>query len=318
MTKPSLLTQQYFLGIDGGGTKCKAVLTDNNLNVLGIGLAGSGNVYFGVEKALNEVMNAAQIALDEANIPNLVLSDIIAGIGLAGVNLPSLYQQVLSQPFPFKTLCLTTDLAIANLGAHQGNDGALIILGTGSCGFSSYKNENLIIGGHGFPHGDIASGAWLGFKAVEKVLLALEGMLENTLLTKLILQHYKVKTALALVEKISGQSSCFYGELASLVIQAAQQNDSVAVAIQQEAITYVERLAKRLLLNPAQPLAFIGGISGALIPLLSAKIQSRIQKAKQPPEIGAVLFAQQNIAQKKFTQQQITEQETASKENANV
>lgn len=298
MTNPSFSSTQYYLGIDGGGTKCKAVLTDSKLNVLGVGLAGAGNVFYGLEAALREIIKAAQAAINAANIPNLSLNDTTAGLGLAGVNLPHLYQQVVNANLPFKKCYLTTDLAIANLGAHQGNDGALIILGTGSCGISCHQDKTLLIGGHGFPHGDIASGAWLGFKAIEKVLLALEGMLEPTLLTQLITRHFSITTPLALVAKVSNQPSSFYGELAPLVIQAAKQNDAVALAIQDEAIMYIERLADKLLLQAQQPLAFIGGVAPALVPLLNSSIQARIQPTKQPPEIGAVLFAQQARANK--------------------
>lgn len=298
MTKPSFSSAQYYIGIDGGGTKCKAVLTDNELNVLGVGLAGSGNAFYGLDNALQEIVKAAQNAVNMSKIPHLLLSDITAGLGLAGVNLPHLYQQVANAHLPFKAFHLTTDLAIANLGAHQGNDGALIILGTGSCGISCYQNKTLVVGGHGFPHGDVASGAWLGFKAIENVLLALDGMLVPTLLTELITQHFSITTPLALVAKVSNQPSSFYGELAPLVMQAAQQNDDVALTIQNEAIKYIELLADRLLLHPQQPLAVIGGVAPALVPLLQSSIQARIQSTKQPPEIGAVLFAQQASANK--------------------
>ena len=63
----------------------------------------------------------------------MMLKQVVAGLGLAGVNLPGLYQKINEWHHPFKEMFLTTDLHTACIGAHKGADGAVIITGTGSC-----------------------------------------------------------------------------------------------------------------------------------------------------------------------------------------
>lgn len=83
-----------FLGVDGGGTKCRAVLVDSNNTVLGVGEGGPANPYHGVERTYESIMNATDIALRNAGLTPKHKANIVAGLGLAGVHLPSLFQIV--------------------------------------------------------------------------------------------------------------------------------------------------------------------------------------------------------------------------------
>ncbi|MFT5296315.1 MAG: glucosamine kinase, partial [Colwellia sp.] len=125
---------EIFLGIDGGGSKCKAILMSNDNKILGTGIAGPANPLHGYEQAINSIAESAKLALKNAGIDESELGNIIAGVGLAGVNLPVLFEQMSNWQHPFKKMYLATDLLIACLGAHDGKDGAVMITGTGSCG----------------------------------------------------------------------------------------------------------------------------------------------------------------------------------------
>ncbi|MFT8229552.1 ATPase, partial [Salmonella enterica subsp. enterica serovar Enteritidis] len=61
--------------------------------------------------------------------------------------------------FPFANIQFTSDAMIANLGAHMGGDGAILILGTGSVGLVKRGEDSFSIGGYGFPISDEGSGA---------------------------------------------------------------------------------------------------------------------------------------------------------------
>jgi glucosamine kinase len=122
----------FFLGIDGGGTKCKARLEDAHGNLLAEAIVGPANAARNLTSSVKAVLQASEKAIAKSNINGLSLTQIHAGIGLAGINLPHVKQAFLKQSLPFSSWHITTDLHIACLGAHLGQDGAIVIVGTGS------------------------------------------------------------------------------------------------------------------------------------------------------------------------------------------
>lgn len=290
----------YFMGIDGGGSKCKAILVDQNNTILGEGLSGSANPRFGFQQAMNAIEQAASQALHHANIKQLSLNAITAGIGLAGINLPHYYQQVLNWPHPFLACHLTTDLHIACIGAHQGQDGAVIIIGTGSCGFSIYQGNKVELGGYGFPHGDKGSGAWLGLQAISHTLNAMDGIAEKTLLQDQLLTHFHVNNAIDLSETISEASPAIFASLAPIIFNCADQGDTTAIKIIETGADYIDRLAKKLIKQEQQPLAFVGGLTQLYLPWLSPSTLANMRDSKASCEMGAIFWAREQ-AQPSFT-----------------
>ena len=285
-----------FLGIDGGGSKCKAIVMNENDEILGTGISGPGNPLHGFEQATNSITESAKRALKDAGLEQIELSDLNVGIGLAGVNLPVLFDQMKAWQHPFKQMFLAHDLFIACLGAHHSNDGAVIISGTGSCGFSSIDEQELIIGGHGFPHGDKGSGAWFGLQATKQVLLSLDGLVEPSIINKVLLNKLACSDATALVEAITGKKATFYAQLANLVFDAAEQDDQVALAIVEEGAEYINNIARALLTRKPPRLSILGGLTPRLKPWLDKGLQMQLSEPLSPPEVGAVLFARQALA----------------------
>ena len=285
-----------FLGIDGGGSKCKAILMSAENKILGTGLSGPGNPLHGFEQATHSIVTSAKLALADANIPESSLGNIVAGVGLAGVNLPVLFQQMNNWQHPFKAMHLATDLLIACLGAHQGADGAVIISGTGSCGFSYVDGEEYIVGAHGFPHGDKGSGAWFGLQAAKQVLLSLDGLIATSSLNDKLLSLLEVNTEVELVEAIAGKPAAFYARMANLVFDAAEQGDALALAIVQEGASYIDNVAKQLSKRCPPRLSLIGGLTPRLLPWLAEDVQKSLSPPLTPPEVGAVFHAKQQVA----------------------
>ena len=110
---------EIFLGIDGGGTKCKAIVMSGDNKILGTGIAGPANPLHGYEQAINSIVESAKLALKDAGIDESEIGNIVAGVGLAGVNLPVLFEKISQWEHPFKNMFLATDLLIACLGAHD-------------------------------------------------------------------------------------------------------------------------------------------------------------------------------------------------------
>ncbi|WP_105200450.1 MULTISPECIES: N-acetylglucosamine kinase [unclassified Pseudoalteromonas] len=289
--------EQLFIGIDGGGTKCRATIYSPTHGVLGTGLGGPANPLHGLERTLESIMMSTQQALRDASMNLHSVHELVAGLGLAGVNLPSLYEQISGWQHPFKKMYLTTDLHTACIGAHEGQDGAVIITGTGSCGYVTVQGKSKSYGGHGFAQGDKGSGAWLGLEALKAVLLDLDGLGPHTQLTAMFTLHFNTQSAMVIAEQMAGQPSSSYAKLARMVLDAAQQGDPLATEIVKDGARYISMMAKRLLALEPPRLSMIGGLAEPLQPWLDADIAARVATPKQPPELGAVYFAQQSLAQ---------------------
>ncbi|WP_407696621.1 N-acetylglucosamine kinase [Shewanella goraebulensis] len=287
---------QLFIGIDGGGSKCRATIFCPNKGVLGTGVAGRANPLHGLEQTFESILASTELAIADAKLTSEDVNSLIAGLGLAGVNVPRLFKLVTQWQHPFAKMYLTTDLHTACIGAHEGNDGAVIITGTGSCGYAHVGEQSLLIGGHGFALGDKGSGAWLGQQAAEHVLLNLDGFAQDTGLTQPILNHFNVSDAMGIVENLAGQSSSTYAKLARIVLQQAEQGDEVATLIVKQGAQYISDMARKLFaINPTR-FSMIGGLAEPLCKWLDEDVAARVELAMSPPEIGAILFAQQEFA----------------------
>jgi len=295
MMAKSANEDQLFIGIDGGGTKCRATIYSAKNGVLGTGLGGPANPLHGLERTLESIMVSTQLAMRDAGLPLESIHQIYAGLGLAGVNLPTLYDKISEWEHPFKQMFLTTDLHTACIGAHDGDDGAVIITGTGSCGFSHVKGESVNYGGHGFALGDKGSGAWMGLEAVKAVLVDLDGLGSKTALTNVVKDHFNTDCAMGIAEQMAGQPSSSYAKLARYVFDAARKNDEIALNIVKEGAEYISSLAKRLLENNPPRLSMIGGLAEPLNEWLDPAVAKLVEAPIQPPEMGAIYFAQQAV-----------------------
>lgn len=289
-------SKELFLGIDGGGSKCKAIIMNENNDILGTGVSGPGNPSHGFEQATNSIIESARLALMDANLEHVKLSELYAGVGLAGVNLPALFKQMQEWKHPFKQIFLAHDLLVACWGAHHSNNGAVIISGTGSCGFSCVDEQEVMVGGHGFPQGDKGSGAWFGLQATKQVLLSLDGIVEPSLMSAALLEKLNCTDTTSIVEKIAGKKATFYAQLANLVFDAAEQGDKVALAIVEEGAEYMNSIARSLLSRKPSRISMLGGLTPRLQPKLDEALQVQLSKPLSAPEVGSVLFARQELA----------------------
>src|SRR6476646_7721336 len=74
-----------FVGVDGGGTGCRARIEDAEGCLLGTGIAGPAALRLGIDRALSEVEKACRVALEEAGLGFDALGLVHAAAGLAGV-----------------------------------------------------------------------------------------------------------------------------------------------------------------------------------------------------------------------------------------
>src|SRR5690242_9551132 len=83
--RPGMAGDTYTLGIDGGGTRCRARLRDASGRLAGEAEGGLANVYQDFEGALRSIVETAREACAAAGLAGDLLARCRAGLGLAGV-----------------------------------------------------------------------------------------------------------------------------------------------------------------------------------------------------------------------------------------
>ncbi|WP_213995985.1 N-acetylglucosamine kinase [Arsukibacterium sp.] len=288
--------QPLYLGIDGGGSKCRVVLMTADNQLLGEGLSGPANPLRGMQLVTESILDATGQALADAGLPRSTMAKLVVGAGLAGVNLPEYFQIFSAWQHPFASLHLTSDLHIACIGAHQGQDGAVLICGTGSCGLAAVNGRLLEVGGHGFPYGDNGSGAWFGLQLLQQVLCSKDQLIAPTLLTEMLQIELQSNDTLQLASHFMNASPTEYARLAPLVFTAAEQGDVVARQIVEQGAGHINAIAERLLTIQPAALCLIGGLAYKVEPYLAPAVRQLVVPPSQPPEYGAVWFARQASA----------------------
>ena len=288
------MSESLILGIDGGATTCRARIVDAEGRVLGEGEGGTANPYRGLEPAIAEILAATRKALAAAGLPDTAIGALHAGLGLAGVGQRREYQSVLAHPLPFASLALATDAHTACLGAHGGRDGAILILGTGSCGWAIVKGRPHRFGGLGFPISDHGSGATLGLSTIRRALLAHDGIGPTTPLTKAVMARFDDDTDAAVTWQRDAQPRD-YAALAPLVIEHAAAGDQIAVELIQAAADEATLLADALLASGTARLALMGGLAPHIVPWLPTHLQETIVEPAGDALDGAILLARQSM-----------------------
>jgi len=280
----------FFVGVDGGGTGCRARIQDATGRLLGTGIAGPASLRVGVEKALGEVQAACRAALADAGLGEDALSSVQAVVGLAGVGRQGALESLEQQPHPFKSVVFTHDATIACIGAHGGRDGGIVIVGTGSVGFALAGKREIRVGGYGFPISDEGSGADLGLHAIRLALRAYDERLVGTNLTKDVMMrfHNDPFEAVAWMDKATATD---YASFAPLVMRHADDGDPIARRIVRDAAEQIDELVRRLSECGAPRVALLGGLASSIDPWLAPDVQRRLVAPEGDAVDGALHLA---------------------------
>jgi len=244
----------------------------------------------GLYPLYDRLLSVTGEALQAAGIPESRWNEVAAGMGIAGIRRPGMSRALAALDFPFASIMLDSDAAIANLGAHNGQDGAILVLGTGSIGFAQIKGERFTVGGYGFPISDEGSGAALGLSAVRHALRAMDGRTKRTPLSKEIAGKFRHDTlrAIAWMDQAAPGD---YASFAPLVMNYAEAGDEIALSIVEDAVLHVERFIATIFARGAPRLALVGGLSARLRPWLRVRTAERLVEPLGDPVSGALLLA---------------------------
>ncbi|KAA0011943.1 N-acetylglucosamine kinase [Billgrantia pellis] len=280
----------WYLGVDGGGTHCRARLYDADGRVLGQGHAGSASLRFGVSHVWQQVLAATHEAVTAAGLPLASLSRVHAGLGLAGAIDATTWREMAAYPTPFASVCVRSDAHTAVLGAYEGGEGGILIVGTGSCGMAHVDGRFSSVGGWGFPLSDHASGAWLGLQALREALLCHEGLRAPSLLAERLLDEFGHEPARLAKWQTDARPRDF-ARFAPAVFEAADEGDILATALRRRAIDDATLLARGVLDLGVTRLCLVGGVGRALIPHLPTWLRQRLTEPLGDATQGAFLLA---------------------------
>jgi glucosamine kinase len=280
----------YFLGVDAGGSHCRSRLIDAGGTVIGTGETGPANARIGVEQLHATLLEVAGQAIAAAGLDEAAVSTIRAGMGIAGISRPRVREKLAALDFPFASVAFDTDVAIANMGAHRGADGAILVIGTGSIAQVRVGEMSFAIGGYGFPISDEGSGAALGLSAVRHALRALDGRTHSTPLSTAVAERFGHDTAKA-VAWMDEATPRDYAALAPLVMDYAEADDTIARSIVEDAALHIERFIETIFERGAPDCALAGGLAQRMRPWLRERTAARLSEPLGDPLDGALLLA---------------------------
>src|SRR5260370_34404052 len=134
---------RLLVGVDGGGTGCRARIADAEGCVLGTGIAGPAAVRLGIGRSLAAVENACRAAGAGAGLQPDALAEMDAGVGLAGIGRKGVLEAIVARPHPFRSVIYVNDANIACIGAPSGRARGIAIHGTGSAGFAGGRGQRV-------------------------------------------------------------------------------------------------------------------------------------------------------------------------------
>jgi len=258
--------------------------------MLGRGEAGPAALRLGIDRSLAAVERACRAAAADAGLPASELRQMDAVVGLAGIGRKGLLEELTARPHPFRSVRYVNDATIACLGAHNGSDGGVVIIGTGSVGLAIINHREIRIGGYGFPISDGGSGAALGLGALRVALKAYDGRISKTPLASEMMRRFQ-DDPLEAIAWTDNATATDYASFAPLVLDFAEQGDVAALEIVRVAAREVDGLANRLFQCGAPRVALLGGLAQRMQSFLARDLLERLVPSMGDAIDGALLLA---------------------------
>lgn len=302
----------YFIGIDGGGTKSKLVLVNENLKILSEQNSGGTNLLsVGIDNASKIFLQLIEKAVSSINITSSEIKGLAIGTAGAGrkeqaISLKNKLSKILQkEKYPVKNIIITSDADITLKGAFPNSAGIILIAGTGSILYGKDENgKSFRIGGMGKLIGDEGSGFSIGKKGLSIVSKIFDGRAKENMLFKMFKETFEIETQSEMIDLVYKEDFSI-ARFAEFVIEAASKGDifsqNILFAESKELLEHITSAIN--LLNPAK---LNLALSGSLLAtendyskMLKNKISNKFDKikicsSKYSPEIGAALLSIEN------------------------
>jgi glucosamine kinase len=279
-----------YVGIDGGGTSCRARIRDAQGELLGEAKSGSANILLGINVAMDSIITAITQAAAQSKLSESDFSAMHVGLALAGAEQKSAWHNFMQLPHPFASLTLNTDAYGACLGAHKGENGAIMIAGTGSCGIYIQDGQQHVVGGREFPISDQGGGAIMGLRLIQYTLLASDEIKPATALTEHVLAHFNHDID-SIVDWSKTARPCDYGQFSPTIFALALKGDDLAIELLQQTASDIEMFLTALNKKGATQIALMGSIGERIVEWLSPSIRQYLVQPQFDAIEGGIMMA---------------------------
>ena len=291
-----------YLGIDGGGTKTKFLLGDEQ-NILAESTAEGSNILRTGEPA---VRNALHAGLDALRTDLSQISRVVAGIAGSSNNDVRVALEAILREKLNAEIVIVGDMVIAHHAALNGAPGVLVNAGTGSIAYGrNADGDTARAGGWGFAISDEGSGHWVGRVAIATAMRCFDTRKDEGYLHHLM-AALDVKQPRKLAEFANSTANPDFASIFPAVVTMAGKGDETARKILAHAGAELACLADAILarLFPATDevaIAATGGVfrnSDAVFESFTDDLFKHYRRAKitlseADPALGALMLARQ-------------------------
>ncbi len=292
-------TPEYFLGIDGGGTKTAFLLCNKGGKTIGEVTLGCCNpVDIGLTQAIKILENGIDAVCKD--IPRSKIS-VYAGIagGITGNNQKMI--NMFLKSCGFLQYANGSDATNAVSLALGNKNGTAVIMGTGIIAFSQINNKLIRRGGYGYLFEEGGSAFAIVKDALTYALMHEENGSVQTVITELIKSKLSCSSVIDQVAYFYEVGKKGIAELAPLVFDAYKSGDRIAKQIIEKNMEAVARLIES---SPETDkkinnVVIVGGLTkqkDIIIPLINKKLKNphkyTIETNSKPPVLGALAIAQ--------------------------
>lgn len=278
---------QIVIGIDGGGSKTRAMVADDQgqqiADVEGPGSAVRPGQAERSADVIAAVVRDALAACDMTHVVPRVVCVGVAGVGREAER-QALWQALMSRELA-DDVVVHADATIALDDAFGDGAGILLVSGTGSIAYGrSPAGTTARCGGWGPVCGDEGSGAWIGRRALSIVTAASDGREPETALVGAMLTAAQVNEVQELIPWAAEATPAALASLAPAVLKTADAGDLRANALVsmavEELVLHVRTLARTLFVDEraAMSVALAGGLFGKRSPLRK-RVEHRLKSA---------------------------------------
>ncbi|MGI6182466.1 MAG: N-acetylglucosamine kinase [Candidatus Fimadaptatus sp.] len=222
-----------YITLDAGGSKCSAIMFDDELNILGRGLSGGVNT---TQTSLED--SRANMVSCMEQMFAMLTPKCVAKLYLSFVGPVNILMEEFARRTEVRELIMLGEPKAGLLAGGLRREGMLAIAGTGSDVFYITEDggngaRRDVVGAYGPILGDQGSGTWIGQRALRAAVKAGEGWGRETILRDLIKEAWGVKDEWGFVDKVHGAVAPFrmVASVAPLVGKAAHMGDEVALDI---------------------------------------------------------------------------------------
>ena len=217
--------KNFYLGIDAGGTSYNLIAVSINGKILFKRREGAIQLNIaGLENFSRHISNSIKSALSKRNYKLTNCIGIVIGVaGARHQKDKDKLARIISRKLKFSKIIIESDTEIARFGAFGGDDGMLMICGTGSILYGKMKDKIFRLGGWGRILGDEGSGYKIGLEALEILTKEFDLNIYNSNLAKAVKNRFKI-TNENLIQKVYIQNFSIQ-KLAPLIIELAKEGD---------------------------------------------------------------------------------------------